>query len=99
MADRVKDCLRAIGRPPISSAAPATYAALGHVPATNPPRNDAETPVARILWDAPALAVEDTGLTQEQIGAAVQSIAQADWPLNESQRDAVVHCLGHRLPQ
>lgn len=97
MADRVKDCLRAIGRPPISSAAPVTYAALGHVPATNPPRNDAETPVARILWDAPALAVEDTGLSQQQIASAVQSIAQADWPLNDSQRDAVVHCLGHRL--
>jgi hypothetical protein len=97
MADRVRDCLRGIGRPPISSAAPATYAALGHVPATNPPRNDAVTPVARILWDAPALAVEDTGLSQQEIATAVQSIVQADWPLNESQRDAVIHCLSHRL--
>lgn len=97
MADRVRECLRAIGRPAISSAAPATYATLGHVPATNAPRNDAVTPVARILWDAPALAVEDTGLTQEQITAAVQSITEADWPLNDSQRDAVTYCLGHRL--
>lgn len=97
MADRVRECLIAIGRPPIAVAAPATYAALGHPPATNLPRNDALTPIARVLWDAPALAVEDTGLSQAQIGAAIQVIAQTDWPLNPSQRDAVEHCLSHRL--
>ena len=75
MADRVRDCLRAIGRPAIAAAAPPTYAALGHVPGQNPPRNDAVTPVSRILWDAPALAVEDTGLTDDTIQAAVQAVA------------------------
>lgn len=97
MADRVRECLVAIGRPSIALAAPATYAALGHPPATNLPRNDALTPIARVIWDAPALAAEDTGLAQHQIDAAIQAISQTDWPLNLSQRDAVAHCLGHRL--
>lgn len=97
MAQRVRECLLAIGRPSIAQAAPATYAALGHAPATNLPRNDAVTPVARILWDATALAVEDTGLSDELITGAVEAIAQANWPLNASQRDAVSHCLSHRL--
>ena len=97
MADRVRDCLRAIGRPAIAAAAPPTYAALGHVPGQNPPRNDAVTPVSRILWDAPALAVEDTGLTDDTIQAAVQAVAATAWPLNQFQEAAIVHCLSHRL--
>ena len=97
MADRVRDCLRAIGRPPIASAAPATYAALGHPAGQNPPRNDAITPAARILWDAAAMAVEDTGLAADTITEAVQAIADTQWPLNQSQRNAVSHCLSHRL--
>lgn len=97
MAERVRECLLAIRRPAIAVAAPATYAALGHIPATNLPHNDAVTPVARILWDAQALAVEDTSLTQAQITEAVDAIAAADWPLNSSQRTAVNHCLSHRL--
>jgi hypothetical protein len=97
MADRVKDCLREIGRPPIAVAAAATYAALGHVLGQNPPRNDTVTPVARILWDAPALAVEDTGLPDETIQTVLQAVADTNWPLNASQRSALVHCLSHRL--
>ncbi|HVV53322.1 MAG TPA: AAA domain-containing protein [Polyangia bacterium] len=97
MADRIKACLSAIGRPPIASAAPETYAALGHAPGQNPPRNDAITPAARVLWDAAALAVEDTGLPPQTVDAAVQAVAGADWPLNSSQRDAVMYCLSHRL--
>jgi hypothetical protein len=97
MAERVRECLRAIGRPPIASAAPATYAALGHPTGQNPPRNDAITPAARVLWDAGALGVEDTGLSTEAIDNAVQTIAGTQWPLNRSQREAVAHCLSHRL--
>jgi hypothetical protein len=97
MAERVRDCLRAIGRPPIASAAAATYAALGHPAGQNPPRNDPITPAARVLWDASAMAVEDTGLATHTIANAVQVIAETQWPLNQSQRDAVFHCLSHRL--
>lgn len=97
MAERVKDCLRAIGRPPISAAAPATYAALGHLPGHNPPRNDAITPVSRVLWDATALGVEDTGLADALIQSSVQAVAATGWPLNASQEAAIVHCLSHRL--
>jgi hypothetical protein len=96
-ADRVKDCLRAIGRPPISAAAPATYAALGHVLGHNPPRNDAITPVSRVLWDATALGVEDTGLSAALIHSSVQAVADTTWPLNTSQKAAIAHCLSHRL--
>jgi AAA domain-containing protein len=97
MAERVRECLLAIGRPPMAQAAPATYAALGHAPATNLPRNDAVTPVARILWDATALGVEETGLADDLITSSIDAVAQANWPLNTSQRDAVSHCLSHRL--
>ena len=97
MAERVRECLVSIGRPPIAQAAPATYAALGHAPGTNLPRNDAVTPVARILWEAGALAVEDTGLPDDLIASVIQSVAQTNWPLNPSQRDAVSYCLSHRL--
>jgi hypothetical protein len=96
-ADRIRECLLAIGRPPIASAAPATYAALGHPTGQNPPRNDAITPAARVLWDASALAVDDTGLSTEAIHDAIETIAGTYWPLNESQRQAVSHCLSHRL--
>lgn len=97
MADRVRDCLRAIGRPPISAAAPATYAALGHLPGHNPPRNDAVTPVSRVLWDAIPLGVEDTGLANALIHSSIQLVAGTGWPLNPSQEAAIVHCLSHRL--
>ncbi len=97
MAERVKECLREIARPSIALAAPETYAALGHAPGQNLPRNDTVTPVARVLWDAGALAVEETGLSQQAIGNAIQTIAQSQWPLNESQRNAVVYSLNHRL--
>jgi len=97
MAKRVKDCLCEIGRPSIASAAPETYAALGHPPGQNPARNDTVTPAARVLWDAAALAVEDTGLPTQSIGNAAQAVADVDWPLNDSQRNAVTHCLSHRL--
>ena len=97
MAKRVRDCICSIGRPSIAFAAPETYAALGHPPGQNPARNDAVTPAARVLWDAAALAVEDTGLPPESIESAVQAVADADWPLNDSQRDAVTYCLSHRL--
>ena len=97
MSDRVKECLVAIGRPPIAQAAPATYAALGHTPGTNSTLTDPVTPVARVLWDAAALAVEDTGVPQNAIDQAIQAIQQAHWPVNPSQRDAIAHCLSHRL--
>jgi hypothetical protein len=97
MAGRVMDCLQAIGRPPMASAAPETYIALGHSPGRNPPRNDPVTPAARILWEAPAFAGEGTGLRNETIQAAIQTVAETGWPLNTSQRAAVSHCLGHRL--
>ena len=97
MADRVRDCLCTIGRPPISVAAPATYAALGHIPGLNPPRNDAITPVSRVLWDATALGVEDTGLADTLIHSSIQVVAATGWPLNASQEAAIVHCLSHRL--
>jgi AAA domain len=97
MAERVGECLVEIGRPPIALAAPATYAALGHAPTTNLPRSDAITPVARILWDATALAVEGTGLSDLLISSVIQNVAQTDWPLNPSQRDAASYCLSHRL--
>jgi len=97
MAERVRECLVAIGRPPIAQAAPATYASLGHAPGINLPRNDPITPVARILWDASALAVVDTGLPENLIAASIESVAQTNWPLNPSQRDALSYCLSHRL--
>jgi hypothetical protein len=97
MAHRVRNCLQAIGSPPMAAAAPETHAALGHFPRRNPPRNDPVTPVARILWEAPALAGEDTGLPNETIQAAIQRIAETGWPLNAPQRAAVSYCLGHRL--
>jgi hypothetical protein len=97
MADRVKDCLRVIGRPPISAAAQATYAALGHTPGHNPPRNDAITPVSRVLWDAIALGVEDTGLADSSIQSAIHAVVATGWPLNASQEAAIAHCLSHRL--
>jgi len=97
LSDRIRKCLIAIGRPAIAVAAPATYQALGHPAGTNLPRNDALTPVARILWDAGALAVHPTNNAAQQIVNAIQLIAAANWPLNNSQRDAVTHCLSRRL--
>jgi hypothetical protein len=97
IAQRVRECLRAIGRPPIAAAAPATYAALGHPVGQNPPRTDAITPAAQVLWDASAIAVEDTGLSVQTINDSIQVIAATQWPLNQWQKEAVAHCLSHRL--
>lgn len=97
MADRVRKCLLAIGRPPIAAAAAATYQALGHPPGVNLPRNDAVTTAARVLWDAAALAVEPTSATALQIATALAAIVGANWPCNQSQRDAIQHCLAKRL--
>jgi len=97
MAKRVRECLQSIGRPHIALAAAATYAALGHATGANPARNDAVTPVARVLWDASAMAVEDTGLPPDAISSAIQSVKDTHWPLNDSQEDAVSYCLSHRL--
>lgn len=97
MADRVRACLRAVGKPSIAFAAPETYAALGHTAGQGLPSNDAITPAARVLWDATALAVEDTGIPAQAIDDAVQAVFDADWPLNDSQREAVTYCLSHRL--
>lgn len=97
VSDRIRECLIAIGRPSIAAAAPATYQALGHPPGGNLPRNDALTPVARILWDAGALAVQTTNITAPQIASVTLAIANANWPLNNSQRDAITHCLSRRL--
>ncbi|MBL0869722.1 MAG: AAA family ATPase [Phycisphaerales bacterium] len=97
MADRVRACLLAIGRPPIAAAAPATYQALGHAPGVNQPGNDAITTAARVLWDAAALAVEATTSSTDQITTALDAVINANWPCNQSQQDAIRHCLAKRL--
>jgi hypothetical protein len=97
MADRIRKCLIAIGRPPIAQAAPATFNALGHSPNVNPPKNDPITTAARVLWDAAALAVEQTATTEEVIQTAIAQVLAADWPCNDSQRHAIEHCLARRL--
>lgn len=97
MAERVRACLRAIGRPPIAAAAPATYQALGHAPGVNPPGNDAITSASRVLWDAAALAVEATSVSPGQIATALAVVMSINWPCNQSQQDAIRHCLAKRL--
>jgi len=97
MAERVRACLRSIGRPPIAAAAPATYQALGHAPGVNPPGNDAITTASRVLWDAAALAVEPTTSSTPQIATALGAVMNANWPCNQSQQAAIQHCLAKRL--
>lgn len=97
MAKRIRACLLAIGRPPIAAAAPATYQALGHAPGVNPPKNDAITTASRVLWDGAALAVEATTATTPEIDAALQGVMNVNWPCNQSQQDAIRHCLAKRL--
>lgn len=97
MADRVRACLLAIGRPPIAAAAPATYQALGHAPGVNPPGNDAITTASRVLWDAAALAVEPTTSSTAQIATALAAVMNVNWPCNPSQQAAIQHCLAKRL--
>lgn len=97
MADRVRACLLAIGRPPIAAAATATYQALGHAPGVNPPGNDAITTASRVLWDAAALAVEATPSSTTQIATALGAVMNVNWPCNQSQQAAIQHCLAKRL--
>lgn len=97
MADRVRACLLGIGRPPIAAAAPATYQALGHAPAVNPPRNDPITTASRVLWDAAALAVEPTTSSAAQIATALGAVMNVSWPCNQSQQAAIQHSLAKRL--
>ncbi|MCK6486603.1 MAG: DEAD/DEAH box helicase [Phycisphaerae bacterium] len=97
MADRVRACLLAIGRPPIAAAAPATYQALGHAPGVNPPANDAITTASRVLWDAAALAVEPTTSSTAQIATSLTAVMNVNWPCNPSQQAAIQHCLTKRL--
>jgi hypothetical protein len=97
ISERIRDCLISIGRPAIAVAAAATYRALGHAPGINPPRNDPQTTGARVLWDTSALAVESTNLDEDALEDALSNIANAAWPCNDHQRDAIEHCLGRRL--
>ncbi len=97
MAERVRQCLLSIGRPPIATAAPATYQALGHPPGANPAGTDAVTTAARVLWDGAALAVEATATTTAQVANALAAVTALNWPCNQSQRNAITHCLGRRL--
>lgn len=97
MAARIHQCLVEIGRPSIAAAAPQTYSTLGHAPGTNLPRTDTETFASRVLWNANALAVENTNLQLAEIVSAANEIAGCGWPFNNSQEGAVRHCLSHRL--
>lgn len=97
ISDRVRNCLTSIARPSIAVAAPETYQALGHAPGVNPPGNDPETPAARVVWEAAALAVEPTNTPAGTVQAAITEIMKVQWPCNPSQRAAIEHCLDWRL--
>lgn len=95
-AKRISECLVTIARPAIAAAAPRTYTTLGHAPGTNAPRRDPVSPAASVLWDGAAVAVQDTGISAANIDAGITAI-RAQWPVNDSQADAIRHCLSHRL--
>lgn len=97
LSDRIRECLISIGRPPIAVADPATYQALGHITGNNPPGNDPLTFAGRVLWDAAALAVESTNISNVVTQNAIQAIQNVRWDFNTSQREAVEHCLNNRL--
>jgi len=97
MAERIRECVRAIGRPSISAAAQATYGALGHAPGSNLPRTDVTTMAAEVLWNASALSVESSTCGEDDVNYALTRLFATDWPINESQRLAIEHCMLKRL--
>lgn len=96
-AERIRQCLLAIGRPPEAIGSQAAYEALGHAPTRNLPGTHPATPASRILWDGGAVAVEPTESSSAEVSSAVNTVVTTEWPFNVSQQKAVSHCLSHRL--
>lgn len=89
--ERLRRILQEVGYPAIAAAAPETAGALGTGPRPNRGTGPAR-PVARVLWDAPALAAAQVRPDHE-----VTAIAAAADGLNPSQRNAVRHAAARAL--
>jgi len=90
---RLATTLNAIGNPPlaVARAVSAVADATGQV---RRPTAGTPSPVAEVLWDAPALFAEPV---TRVLGPVRQSLAQNDMELNHSQWQAWESALSHRL--
>ena len=83
-----------LGRPAIAKPDPSAIEAMGAT-STGPAGKDAAKPLARILWDAPAVQAQVV-MTAAQAGALAKSAATRH-QLNPSQQSAVTHALERAL--
>jgi hypothetical protein len=87
--------LREVGNPPCAKPAPEALLALGKSKTKTPKGTDPVTPIARVLWEADALAAN--ALRSDTNAAKIAARAQSIKPLNPSQVDAVRECAKHQL--
>ena len=95
---RLSAILQEVGDPAIAVPDPATCGALG-IPSERAPGASPVVPMARVLWDSPALAAEaamEPARVTVALDRALES-ARLAGGLDPSQAAAVRHALSHRL--
>lgn len=87
--DISKSILAQVGNPSIATPDLNAASAMGMQPSNS--GNDAVTPIARILWDAPS--VQATSVMAAAEASVIANTARTAHNLNDSQRDAVAHAM------
>jgi AAA domain len=97
MAERVENCLRSIGYPPIAQPGKGTQSALGVIKKSRKIGTDAVTSAARVLWDAQTLSNTKSGVAESAVPALLDRVRSAGGRINRSQEKVLRHALTHLL--
>lgn len=94
-AEFSRPILEAIGSPSIATPDQNAARAMGFNPPARPRTASPETPAARLLWNPAGL--QQRVVAPATTATALAAQAQLDHDLNDSQRDAVTHCVEKAL--
>ncbi len=90
-----QEILKEVGNPPIAVPDPNAASAMGIAPSARRGGRDPVKPIARVLWDAPAL--EQLAVVPAASAAAIAAYAASKHGLNASQMAAVQHAAERAL--